>query len=76
MHFLYILLSPSLDKYYVGETSDPKHRLYQHNNHQFKKGFTKAAEDWAIVLQRKCSDKQEALYLERFIKRMKNRKFT
>jgi len=75
MHFLYVLYSKAANRYYVGETSDVDTRLKQHNQHHFKKGFTKAAEDWKVVLSKKCSSKEEAVYLEKFIKRMKSRKF-
>ncbi|WP_273275245.1 GIY-YIG nuclease family protein, partial [Maribacter polysiphoniae] len=50
-------------------------RLEQHNQHHFKKNFTKAAEDWTIALSKKCTSKEDALYLEKFIKRMKSKKF-
>jgi putative endonuclease len=74
-HFLYILHSKSKDKYYIGETSDIDFRLKLHNSHHFKSSFTKIAEDWNIVLQFECITKNDALYLETFIKRMKSKKF-
>ena len=75
IHFLYILHSKSKDKYYIGETSDVHFRLNLHNTHSFKNSFTKIAEDWTIALQFECKDKDDALYLEAFIKRMKSKKF-
>ena len=75
MHYLYILYSKSINRYYVGETADIDNRLSQHNAHYFSKSFTKTAEDWDVVLSKKCSDKADSVYLERFIKRMKSRKF-
>jgi putative endonuclease len=75
MHFLYIIYSKSQDRYYIGETSNLNYRLELHNTHQFKGSFTKIADDWQFVLKHECSSKTEALYLERFIKRMKSRKF-
>jgi len=75
MHYLYILHSDSIDKYYIGESPNPKLRLKQHNEHYFKKGYTKAAKDWKIALSKKCDSKDDAVYLEKFIKRMKSRKF-
>tara|TARA_R110002050_G_scaffold25026_4_gene66849 strand:- start:503 stop:787 length:285 start_codon:yes stop_codon:yes gene_type:complete len=76
IHYLYILHSQSIDKYYVGESADVNLRLDLHNSHHFKKGFTNAASDWAIKLTFECSLKNDALYLEKFIKRMKSKKFT
>ena len=75
MHFLYILYSKAIDRYYVGESENYETRLQLNNNHHFKKGLTKAASDWEIVYQYQCPSKEDALYLERFIKRMKSRKF-
>ena len=75
MHFLYIIYSKSIDSFYVGETHDIDKRLTTHNDHGYSKGFTKAANDWAIALKFECNSKEDALYLERFIKRMKSRTF-
>jgi putative endonuclease len=75
MHFQYIIYSKTQNRYYIGETSDLDYRLELHNTHQFKGSYTKIANDWEFVLQHECSSKTEALYLERFIKRMKSRKF-
>lgn len=75
MHFLYILYSEKLDKYYTGETPDPDIRLDLHNNHHFKKSFTNAADDWTIKLAFQTDSKENAVFLESFIKRMKSKKF-
>ena len=75
MHYFYILYSTESDKFYIGETHDLKSRIEKHNEHSYQKSFTKIAEDWQIVLCLECTDKQQALYLEKFVKRMKSRKF-
>ncbi|WP_029037769.1 GIY-YIG nuclease family protein, partial [Salinimicrobium xinjiangense] len=75
MHFLYILYSSLADKYYTGETHDVPARIELHNSHKNLKAFTKAASDWESKLIFKCEDKKEAVFLERFIKKMKSRKF-
>ena len=75
IHFLYVLHSKSKDKYYIGETTDVNFRLNIHNSHGFKNSFTKIADDWTIVLQFECKDRNEAIYLENFTKRMKSKKF-
>ncbi len=75
MHYLYIIYSKKLDKFYVGETPDVKTRLKLHNAHHFTKSFTKSATDWETKLSFECRDKQNAFFLEKFIKRMKSRKF-
>ena len=74
-HFLYILHSKSTDKFYVGESERPEIRLTLHNRHHFKNNFTKIADDWQVVLIFKCLNKDDAVYLERFIKRMKSKIF-
>jgi putative endonuclease len=75
VHFIYVIYSNSVDKYYVGETHNVQERLDLHNNGSFDKSFTKIAKDWHTVLEFECADRGEALFLERFIKRMKSRKF-
>jgi putative endonuclease len=75
LHYLYIIYSQAIDRFYIGQSPDAIHRLSQHNSHYFKKGFTKAAKDWKIVLSKKCDTQDQAVFLERFIKRMKSKKF-
>ncbi|WP_238934428.1 GIY-YIG nuclease family protein [Aurantibacter crassamenti] len=58
MHYLYILHSKSIDKYYTGESVKPEERLVLHNQHHFKSGFTKAASDWEIVLNTNATPKK------------------
>ena len=75
MHYLYILFSEKLNRFYVGETSNVEKRLIMHNQHVYKNSFTKSASDWVIHLSKKYNNKNDALYIEKFIKRMKSRKF-
>lgn len=75
MHYLYIIYSKTLNRFYVGETSNLAMRIEDHNNHKYTKAFTKAAKDWTIQLQKECKTKNEAIFLEQFIKRMKSKKF-
>jgi len=79
MHFIYILFSEKLNRYYVGETSNPdtsgENRFAQHNQHYFTSNFTKSAEDWTPKLTFRCKNRTEALFLEKFIKKMKSKVF-
>jgi len=75
MHYLYILYSKLSQKFYIGETNNINERVIKHNNHSYSNSFTKIANDWEIVLTFNCTDRDEALYLERFIKRMKSKNF-
>ena len=74
-HFLYILYSKTADKYYVGETIDVELRLNMHNNHVFNNSFSKIANDWIVKLIFEQLEKSNILFLEKFVKRMKSRKF-
>src|SRR5690606_3812500 len=75
MHYLYILYSKSTDRFYVGQSSDVLSRLDLHNTHHFKGAFTKIASDWEIAMAFPCTQKKDALFLERFVKRMKSKAF-
>jgi putative endonuclease len=65
----------SLNKFYIGETSDVNHRIQLHLNKTFKSSFSKAAEDWILKLSFQCQNRNDALYLEKFIKKMKSKAF-
>ena len=71
MHYFYILYSASLDKYYLGHTSDLFDRIQKHNT--IHKGFTGKANDWKLVYSETYPNKSEAYQRERQIKNWKNR---
>ncbi|MBP8157076.1 MAG: GIY-YIG nuclease family protein [Flavobacterium sp.] len=75
MHSLYILYSVSVNKFYIGETDDIDNRLIKHNNHLYNGSFTKIAGDWKVVLLFECTSKDQALRIEKFIKKMKSKIF-
>ena len=75
MHYLYILFSENLQKFYVGETNNIQSRVLKHNNHTYKKAFTRASDDWKIVLSKELENRTQTLFLESFIKRMKSKIF-
>jgi putative endonuclease len=75
MHYLYILYSSSIDKYYVGETADFEERLQQHNNGFYKGSYTKRASDWEKVLLLEFDTINQAKRAEIFVKKMNSRKF-
>ena len=67
---LYILYSPTLQKFYVGfTTGNVAERLYKHL--AAHKGFTAKAKDWAIVHTEQYPDKHSAMKREREIKKWK-----
>ncbi|MFV8467059.1 GIY-YIG nuclease family protein [Flavobacterium sp. LB1P62] len=75
MHHLYILYSKSATKFYIGETHNIDERIIKHNQHSYSESFTKIANDWEVVLLFNCLDREEATFLEKFIKKMKSRVF-
>ena len=71
-YYLYILHSKSLDRYYIGSTSNLEERLRRHlSNHQ---GFTSKAKDWEIVYCEAFLSNNEAQARERWVKNQKSRK--
>lgn len=74
MFTVYILYSKYLQKYYIGYTSQVvQERLDKHlANH---KGFTGRAKDWQIVYENTLEEKQEALKLEKQIKKRGAKRF-
>ena len=54
LYYTHVIYSKSLVRYYIGESEDPYMRLKLHNSHHFKKGFTKAADDWEMAIDFRC----------------------
>ena len=75
MHYVYILYSPSLDKYYVGETEDIELRIKQHNTNFYKNSFTSKSSDWILKNAIEVKSKSVAIQIEKHIKRKGNREF-
>ena len=74
-HFVYIIYSKSVDKFYVGETLNVAKRFEQHNSGFYKAAFSKQTTDWKLFWAVECNSRRQALKLEKFIKNMKSRKF-
>ena len=66
MHFVYIIYSNDLNKFYVGETSDIEVRIERHGKDKSK--FTGKAKDWKLIWSVKLINRTEALKLEKKIK--------
>jgi putative endonuclease len=75
MHWCYVLYSPTIDKFYIGETEDLELRIDQHNAAFFKIAYTSKASDWTLYISLRCRDRSHARKVESFIKKMKSRKF-
>jgi len=68
----YILFSPSLNRYYIGQTSDLPARLRFHA--AGSTDFTAQADDWQLVFAEPFMDRASAVALELAIKRAKSRR--
>ena len=73
MHYVYIIFSKSLGKFYAGETSDIEIRLKGHNSN--KNRFTGKSKDWKLVWKAEMQDRTEALKLERKVKKRGIKRF-
>jgi len=74
MHYVYILFSQKLNKFYIGYTADLNQRM-QYHQMALKGKFTAAANDWEVYITIECSSKKQALAIERHIKHMKSKKY-
>ncbi len=74
-YFVYILFSKKLNRYYVGTTDDIEKRLLEHNLARYKSSFTSKGIPWELKLAFEAQSSKQAYALERFIKRMKSKKF-
>ena len=70
--FIYILYSSSIDKYYVGYSSNPWNRIVQHNSNS-KDKYTGKAQDWVLKAVFQVESENIAVQIERFIKKQKSR---
>ena len=71
--YVYILFSPSLNRYYIGHTGQLDDRLFRHTNSGSKS--TKAAHDWQLVYSESYPSRSDAMKRESFIKKQKSRRF-
>ena len=75
MYHVYILYSISVNGYYIGITSNIENRISAHNNKIFIKGYTKKADDWELYYAIDCYSINQALKIEKHIKRMKSKEY-
>ena len=73
-HFVYILHSKMLSRYYTGKTSlEPHERLKLHlTSYYGKTKFTAKTDDWELVLSIRCISPSQAERIEKHIKSMKS----
>jgi len=74
MYYIYILHSPSADRFYIGFTSVLEGRVDAHN-HPRNKGWTKRYQPWELVYSEQFESKKEAMAREKQIKSFKNKNY-
>ena len=75
MHFVYILYSKKLNRFYIGETFDVILRLERHNSDYYENKYTSKGQPWEVFLKIECKDKSQAKNIEKHIKKMKSKKY-
>ena len=70
---VYILYSPSFDRYYISQTENLENRIFRHNNSGSKS--TKKANDWRMVYSETYERRSTAVVRELEIKKQKSRKY-
>jgi putative endonuclease len=70
-YYVYILFSPSIEKYYIGYSENPEKRLEFHNS-ELNKIWSKRGQPWRLEKVISFSSKTEALKAERYIKNKKS----
>jgi putative endonuclease len=73
-HYVYILYSDKIDRYYIGKSSNPQSRL-DHHNSNYNRIWTKRGKPWRILNRIEFENNTEASKAELFIKKQKSRKF-
>jgi len=66
MYYTYILFSPTLNKYYTGQTDNLQRRLEEHN--RGKTSFMASGIPWNLVFSREFDLRSDAVRLEKKIK--------
>jgi len=76
MYSVYILKSQTTRRFYVGSTEDVSRRLREHNGDLPSLGrSTLTGRPWTVVFSVRYGSRSQAMGAERFIKRMKSRKW-
>ena len=73
MFVVYILYSKLSDSFYIGQTIDFEKRIEEHNNHVYHKAETKKTSDWKLYFKIECTNRKQAILIEKHIKSMKSK---
>ena len=69
----YILYSKTIDKYYIGSCLEINERLELHSLWFYYKSYTSKAKDWVLFFEIDGLTQNQALQIEKHIKKMKSR---
>ena len=75
MYWVYVLYSKSGKAFYIGQTTDLEHRIWEHNTGFYRDTYTESAKDWELYYKIVCESRKQAIKVERHIKKMKSRKY-
>ncbi len=75
MASVYILFSPSLNKFYTGSCVNIEQRLQEHINKTYSNSFTSITSDWELYFSIDNIDGNIARKIETHIKAMKSKKY-
>ena len=67
-YYVYVLYSRSSLKYYIGQTSDMKRRLLQHNDANYK-SYTSRYAPWEVYWMTRVATRASAMKMERYLKK-------
>jgi len=71
MHYVYILYSPAVGRYFVGSSSNPGKNLERHNAGKNK--HTKSGIPWNLICSEEFKTREEAVRKEKLIKSSESR---
>ena len=74
-HFVYILYSRTIDKFYIGETPNIDERLKIHNTKELNTNYTKSGIPWEIYYSIEVTNRIVARKIETHIKKMKSKTY-
>tara|TARA_R100000951_G_scaffold111635_1_gene110904 strand:- start:79 stop:339 length:261 start_codon:yes stop_codon:yes gene_type:complete len=72
-HYLYIIYSTKINKYYIGYSTDPQRRLKEHNSIQ-NKNWTQRGSPWELKVSISYNTESTAKKAEKRLKNLKSRK--
>ena len=72
MHFVYIIYSKKIDRFYIGQTHDVNDRILKHNSLYYPNKWTAKGIPLILFHQIACASKSQALLIEKHIKSMKS----